>query len=89
MSSGLEWTYNPCLGCGIQTDGAAYCSKSCQLSEYENSLTSIRYSSSPSMRITTSSTTSPAQAALAETEKELRAYNLSFDQSKMRRRASC
>ncbi|KAH8661127.1 hypothetical protein BGZ61DRAFT_151000 [Ilyonectria robusta] len=87
MSLGLEWMYNPCLGCDTQTEGAAYCSDSCRLSEYEKTLASIHCSSSPSMRITSSSSTSPAQevGASVKAEKELRAYNMSLDQSKMRR----
>ncbi|KAH6988700.1 hypothetical protein EDB80DRAFT_690251 [Ilyonectria destructans] len=48
MSSGLDWTYNPCLSCGTQTEGATYCSDSCRLSEYEKTPASIHSSSSPS-----------------------------------------
>ncbi|KAH7111942.1 hypothetical protein B0J13DRAFT_270257 [Dactylonectria estremocensis] len=90
MLSGLEWTCNPCLSCGTQTEGATYCSDSCRLSEYEKTLASIHNSSSPSTHITQSSSTSPAQDAgvPAKAEKELRAYNMSLDQSKMKRRAS-
>lgn len=42
------WTHEFCLACDKQTDGAAYCSQSCRLADFEKS-------SSPS-----SNTTSPA-----------------------------
>ncbi|KAL6406039.1 hypothetical protein AUP68_10600 [Ilyonectria robusta] len=90
MSLGLEWTYNPCLSCGTQTEGSTYCSDSCRLLEYEKTPASIHSSSSPSAHITQSSSMSPAQDAgvSAKAEKELRAYNRSLDQLKMNRKAS-
>ncbi|KAH6988291.1 hypothetical protein BKA56DRAFT_578615 [Ilyonectria sp. MPI-CAGE-AT-0026] len=90
MSSGLEWIYHQCLGCDAQTEGATYCSDSCRLSESEKRRASVHCSSSPSMRIISPSSKSTAQEVevSAKAEKELRAYNLSLDQSTVRRRAS-
>jgi hypothetical protein len=44
------WTPEFCLGCDRQTDGAAYCSESCKLAEFEKtgSAASSPASSSPS-----------------------------------------
>ncbi|KAH7205322.1 hypothetical protein BKA60DRAFT_579407 [Fusarium oxysporum] len=88
MSSGQEWSYDPCLGCGTQTEGTTYCSDSCRLSEWEKTPAPMRCLSLPSMRIASSSSTSSVQETKpsAKTEKELRAYNMSLDQSKMPRR---
>lgn len=44
MSS--EWAHQFCLSCDRQTDGAAYCSESCRLADYEK--TSSNPSSGPS-----------------------------------------
>jgi hypothetical protein len=42
------WTPEFCLGCDKQTDGAAYCSESCRLAEFESSSAPSSGASSPS-----------------------------------------
>jgi hypothetical protein len=50
MASFDLWTPEFCLGCDKQTDGAAYCSESCKLADFEktSSSASTPSSSSPS-----------------------------------------
>lgn len=49
MASFDLWTPEFCLGCDKQTDGAAYCSESCKLADFEKtSSASTPSSSSPS-----------------------------------------
>ncbi|KAK0761715.1 hypothetical protein N5P37_005698, partial [Trichoderma harzianum] len=74
-------TYNTCLGCNTLTDGATYCSESCQLFEDNNKVKRVHNSSLSSPRLTeASSTTSPRRRISAKTKKELRTYNISLDQ---------
>ncbi|KAL7903987.1 hypothetical protein GGI35DRAFT_464402 [Trichoderma velutinum] len=90
MSSGLEWTFNTCLGCEALTDGVTYCSDSCRLSEDNKEMEWAHSSSLPSSKlIETLSTASPRRRTSVKGEKELRTYNLALDQSKMQRSASC
>lgn len=46
----FDWTYQFCLGCDKQTDGATYCSEACRLADYEKtSSTTSSAASSPLM----------------------------------------
>ncbi|OAA68787.1 hypothetical protein SPI_00982 [Niveomyces insectorum RCEF 264] len=47
MASDLQWDHHFCLTCDKQTDGAAYCSESCRLADYEETAASA-LSSDPS-----------------------------------------
>lgn len=49
MSSDLSWEHQFCLSCDRQTDGAAYCSESCRLSDFEKSSTTSTPASSPGL----------------------------------------
>jgi len=50
MSFDLMWDHQFCLACDKQTDGAAYCSQSCRLADYEKtSSTSSSGASSPAL----------------------------------------
>lgn len=49
MSSDLSWEHQFCLSCDRQTDGPAYCSESCRLSDFEKSSTTGSPASSPSL----------------------------------------
>jgi len=58
MTSDLSWEHQFCLACDRQTDGNAYCSESCRLSDYERS---------SSAASTPASSPGPAQSSFAWT----------------------
>ncbi|KAI5455831.1 hypothetical protein BGZ63DRAFT_368255 [Mariannaea sp. PMI_226] len=88
MSSHLEWTCDPCLSCGRQTEGAPYCSYSCRLLDYEKAPTSVPRPSWHPLQIAPSSSklSDNEVTSSTKTEKELRAYNMSLDRSMIQRR---
>lgn len=63
------WTHSFCLACDkqVQTDGAAYCSESCRLADFEKTSTPSSQASSPGFTPTTYpwSTTSSSKFTLS------------------------
>ncbi|KAL5606662.1 hypothetical protein BROUX41_003058 [Berkeleyomyces rouxiae] len=48
------WTHPFCLSCDKQTEGAAYCSESCRLADFEKPSTTQSYPASPALDVSSS-----------------------------------